>query len=133
MRELLLLRGPSTEFGTFGEFLENNVPICLSLERPWLDNQHDVSCIPEGIYTCNRISSEWFKYVVFEVLNVPNRTNIEIHKANIFTELKGCIAPGSSHGKINGIPGVLDSGLAFEKFMLLLKGENEFRLTIKNA
>ncbi len=62
------------------------------------------------------------------MMNVPNRTNIEIHPANLASELLGCIAPGDSLGKIDGIPAVLNSKQTF--FMLQLTLPETFTLTI---
>ena len=64
-----------------------------TLELPWKDNQHDISCIPPGVY-------DWVKWEsptkgdVIKVIEVPKRTSILIHVANYVRELRGCIAPG---------------------------------------
>lgn len=66
---------------------------CWTLERPWKDNEPFVSCIPDGIYECRPFSGRKFQDVV-EICDVPNRTVILIHAANLPSELSGCIAPG---------------------------------------
>lgn len=140
---LLLIRGVSTENGTFGELLWNNKPlrpICLTLERPWLDNKPEISSIPPGTYGGIRRKSPRFGIELFILKDVPGRSYIELHPANIYTQLEGCIAlglrygfPTEINGKPNKIPGLLESRLAFAKFMNLMDGHNEIILTIRNA
>ncbi len=69
--------------------------VCYTLELPWVGNQKQLSCIPEGCYSIQRRYSERFKEHL-EVLNVENRSLILFHPANnAQRELKGCIAPVS--------------------------------------
>ena len=59
---------------TLGVFIDPNtgLPICLSLENPWLENKREVSCIPKGLYIVSTYSSE--KYPgVYEVKEVDGR------------------------------------------------------------
>jgi hypothetical protein len=60
-----------------------------TLERPWLDNQVIVSCIPEAIYKFKR--DHYGKHQWFSVLDVPNRTFIEIHPGSKVSHSEGCI------------------------------------------
>lgn len=71
-----------------------------SLERPWLDNRLEVSCIPVGRYQVRRWSSARFP-ISLEVLGTAPRTYILIHPANRPEQLKGCIALGLD---LNGMP-----------------------------
>lgn len=63
---------------------------CVTLERPDLDNEQMISCIPEGTY-------EYFyredgaNGKVFELTNVVNRTVIQIHIGNYVRNSVGCI------------------------------------------
>lgn len=69
--------------------------ICYTLELPWVGNQKQLSCIPEGRYTLKKRYSERFKEHL-EVMDVVNRSLILFHPANnAQRELKGCIAPVS--------------------------------------
>ena len=63
----------------------------FSLELPWLNNRHYVSCIPEGEYFFMRDTHG--RHTYFRVLNVPGRSAIEFHPANNTSQLQGCIAP----------------------------------------
>lgn len=60
-----------------------------TLERPWLNNQTSISCIPAGHYKFTRDTHGRFQW--FRVLDVPNRTNIEFHPGTKPEHSKGCI------------------------------------------
>lgn len=79
--------------GTNGTLYYNGVLQCHTIELPWLHNQKQVSCIPEGEYLLKkRYSTKFGDHIV--VVGVPNRSLILIHPANDASkELKGCIAP----------------------------------------
>jgi len=104
MQSLLLVREPSTDEGTFGVLTGFDFSY-ESLELPWRDNQHGISCIPEGKY-----SLKWFESPkhgwCYLLENVPDRSMIEIHSANFAgdeskgwdKQLDGCIALGKHAG-----------------------------------
>ena len=69
---------------------------CWTVERPWLNNTPAISCIPDGDYYCKPFNGRKFKDVI-EITNVPGRTYILFHPANLPEELQGCIAPGTYH------------------------------------
>jgi hypothetical protein len=78
---------------TQGVLLVDNA-VFYTLERPWLDNQVNVSCIPEGrypIYVFTHRSGE-----VIGLRDVSGRTEILIHPGNFVNETNGCILPGIS-------------------------------------
>jgi hypothetical protein len=63
------------------------------IELPWKNNEHQVSCIPDGTY---KLAKQYSKHLGhhLQVLDVPERDGIAIHPANnAKLELKGCIAP----------------------------------------
>ena len=69
--------------------------ICYTIELPWLDNKHRVSCIPEGKYELTKRYSLRFGWHLL-VNNVVDRSYILIHAYNdALKESKGCIAPVS--------------------------------------
>ena len=91
---------------------------CKSLELPWLNNQHDISCIPSGTYQVKwTFSLKFFKYT-YEILNVPNRSGIRIHSGNYYNDLLGCIALGDSFADLNkdGLPDVANSRKTIDLF-----------------
>lgn len=130
--ELLLIRTYYPD-GTNGELYANNGKdiICHTIELPWKDNEHSLSCIPEGRYG---ISMRFTKKRDWHMLvkGVLARSLILIHPANdAERELKGCIAPVTT---LTGEGRGTESRPAFETLKELisnaLKNEPVF-LTIK--
>ena len=105
---------------------ENNHPICVTLELPWLNNQHNISCIIAGVFTSQRYFSPEHGYEVFRLINVPNRNFVELHIGNFPKDSLGCILLGTSYGQNS----IVDSTDAFNKFMAGLNGVNSFYLRV---
>ena len=130
MKVLTLKRVALRTDGTFGVLLdEGNDPFCVTVERPWENNKPEISCIPKGEYTLKRVNSPRFGDT-FEVTGVPGRSHILFHKANVYTDLKGCIGLGEQFEPLNGINAVLQSGVAFGEFMRRMVGRDEAKLVI---
>lgn len=87
--ELELFRNYEPD-GTNGELV---LKVCNTIELPWLQNQRNVSCIPEGRYELKRrVTQKRGQHLL--VMNVKSRDGILIHPANdAKKELRGCIAP----------------------------------------
>lgn len=104
MKSATLVRGPSTEEGTFGTLAFGGQSV-LTTELPWRDNAPQRSCIPPGSYRCAIVDSPRFGRV-YHVEAVPQRSAVLIHPANFggdveagfVTELHGCIAPSMRRG-----------------------------------
>lgn len=95
MRRLTLKRLEATEGGTRGVLMMDGIVIACTVELPWLNNQVNVSCIPCGVYPVvvhESPSRGW----VFWIKDVPGRTNVQIHVANVPSELRGCVGVGDS-------------------------------------
>lgn len=120
--------------GIFGEFKsEDGNFTCETIEHAYPMDGKITSKIPEGTYTCQRRQSPHFGYDVFEVMNVPNCSYIEIHIANTEKDVIGCIGVGEELGTLNGMDAILQSGQAFKAFMNLQSGIDSFVLTVENA
>ena len=104
---------------TYGDFQ------CFMLELPWLDNQQDVSCIPEGVHTIFKRMSPSRKIEVMEYRDIPNRSNVQIHPGNYTRQILGCQLPGDGVKWLDddGIPDVTRSGDTFDALMELLPDE----------
>lgn len=136
MSEARLTRFAYTPFGTFGRLLVNGKEV-YTVERPWLDNKPNVSCIPEGTYVMRQRDSG----VVYrstgqayqrgwEVTGVPDRSFIMIHPGNTLDDLQGCIAPGKALTSMGGKWAVSSSRPAFDELMTALAGQDEWTLII---
>lgn len=87
--------------------------LCLTLELPWRDNYQYVSCVPPGYYEVFHRSKAHpgrFKDC-YELMGVPFRRYILIHKGNRPSEASGCILLGISLGK-DGSESLEGSGIA---------------------
>lgn len=115
--------------GTFGIIDDEGEMFALTVELPWKDNQQNISCIPEGEYDLKRKTSPHFGES-FEVLNVPNRTDILIHPANTIEDLKGCIGLGEQFEPIGSLNAVILSRQAVLEFMKRMKGFDYGKLVI---
>lgn len=102
-----------------------------TLERPWLNNMRNKSCIPAGIYKCSwlpRSASGRYKRV-WIVEGVPGRSGILFHTGNLVRHSKGCILPGKTRGRLKGFDAVLSSGVALGRMRKQLSGK-DFELVI---
>ncbi len=124
MLNSVIYRSPSTPKGTFGMWFIDSMPFCLSLERP---SDGDHPSIPAGTYQCDRFKSP-HNGDVWLLKDVPGRSMIEIHSANRYTDLLGCIAPGRRLGVLESVPAVLESAPAMAD--LYKKLGDSFQLTI---
>ncbi|PXY01417.1 hypothetical protein DF185_07995 [Marinifilum breve] len=103
-----------------------------TLELPWKENKKCVSCIPEGEYKIGLWNTQKFPNT-FEIKNVPNRTNILIHKGNFNTNTLGCVLLGLDKKDLNqdGLLDITDSGEAMDHLNELIRdliseGEDAF-------
>lgn len=160
MRTVTLPRQPSTDEGTFGDWLSDSGWSCKTAELPGRDNAPGISCIPCGTYRAVWRWSQAHQRNLYHLINVPMRSEVEIHSGNMAgdvskgyaSEVKGCILPGLALGlfpagtKLEGGKIVLGrdqrgveasvSALALlEKDMLDPKTnqQQDFDLTIKEA
>ena len=130
---LLIIRDTFTENSTIGELFINGERFCDTLEKPWLNNQRNISCIPAGQYKVRlRLPRESATrdYLHLLVQDVPNRDYILFHIGNTAKDTSGCILVGQ--GSEQDV--VYNSQLAMDlvvKEILNLGGEN-INLIIKN-
>ena len=108
-------------------------PIYISpcIERGDRNNERNVSNVPTGTYPLVWENSPKFG-MVWELKDVPNRSECKIHVANMWDEINGCIAPGTYLGELNadGYYDTLASGDALKRFHLALADVQEQGTTI---
>jgi hypothetical protein len=124
-----LIRVAYSKDVTFGVLTFAGVPFCVTLERPWLDNQRSISCIPVDLYLCKRVNSPKFGDT-FEITGVPNRSEILFHKGNISEDTHGCIIVGEQFEPLSGQFAVQASGKAMSEFLTLTANVDRFHLQI---
>ena len=130
---LLIIRDTFTKEITIGNLFINGESFCDTLENPYINNERNISCIPEGKYKVRlRLARESATrdYLHLLVQDVPNRDWILVHIGNYPSQTQGCILVGNGreHNAVN------NSRLAMAlviKEILNLGGEN-INLIIKN-
>ena len=130
---LKLVRMICTDKSTIGRLYLNKEYVCDTLENPYINNERNISCIPEGTYNVRlRLARESATrdYLHLLVQDVPNRDYILFHRGNTAKDTSGCILVGN--GRKQDI--VENSRLAMDLVMqeiIYLGGEN-INLIIKN-
>ncbi len=134
--DILISRYAYTKEGTFGVLnvvdQDRTIYQCLTVERPWLNNEARVSCIPEGAYKLNfresgivnRTSRGEFTSG-YEIAGVRDRSYIMIHIANSMEDLQGCVGVGSSPSYIHNKWAVGNSRNTFRDFMIIMDSGEE--------
>ena len=137
MNELVLKRFCYSPMGAFGRLALPSGLELFTVERPWLNNRVQESCIPEGDYTLRMRQSGVVQRSTggefthgWEVTGVPGRTFIMLHPANTMDDLQGCIGPGRALGYVGGKWAVTDSRGAFRQLMAELAPMDEWNLRI---
>lgn len=106
-----------------------------SLERGWLNNVRNISCIPTGIYKLRLEWSPKFQKDLWEIYDVPNRRECKFHAANFSRQLNGCIALGQDRIDIDndGLIDITNSRNTMKKFHKALEGETQASLHVINS
>jgi hypothetical protein len=121
---------------TLGKLFIDGEEFCFVLEEPWRNNEPNVSCIPTGVYDVVREWSNKFQMELFEIKDVPGRSESKFHTGNTVDDTAGCPLLGESRdpsGTILGKPAVLESREAFARFMLHMSGTDKFQLEIREV
>jgi hypothetical protein len=133
---LLLKRVLTSDKQTIGTlYLLDNYSAVIdswfTLELPDLNNQRRISRIPEGIYKCKKHISPRFGQCLW-LQDVPNRSEILIHRGNYHTDILGCILIGTDIKDINndGYKDVVNSRNAIKYLMSYLEDVNGIMIEI---
>lgn len=104
----------------------------LCIERGDRNNQKNVSNVPPGTYPLVLEFSPRFNCDLYELKNVPNRSECKVHASNYWKQLNGCIAPGVKLKDMNkdGYYDVTDSRNALSAFHRALRGTRRTTITI---
>lgn len=110
------------EIGTFD---------CNTLELGFKNNQTNISAIPKGQYKVKWSFMPSRLSYHYQIMDVPGRSGVFFHSANLYNQLLGCVAVGKGYGDINSdkLPDILNSKItlkAFEDYM----GKKDFILNI---
>ena len=130
---LLIIRNTFSEVSTIGKLFLNGEWLCDTLENPYLNNQRNISCIPEGQYKVRLRTareSATKDYLHLLVQDVPDRSLVLFHVGNKSSDTRGCILVGIGTEQ----DFVKNSRLAMELLMkeILNLGGTNINLIIKN-
>lgn len=138
MKRLILQRIADDGETTFGVFTYNNTPICLSIENTWKYNKPFISCVPPGLYTCNKMVTSKAKGLTFRLdmleMNLLTgivRTACDMHPGNTHKNTEGCILPVTYFRTIGAVYGGALSVNAFKKLMAVFANEETIELEIR--
>ncbi|MES2287233.1 MAG: DUF5675 family protein [Bacteroidota bacterium] len=102
----------------FSNIYLNDVFICFCFE-----NAHYP--IPKGIVIAIKYLSPHLRRTVL-LLSVPNHSYVEMHPANIYSQLRGCFATCESITNLGGIR----SAIWLDKLLSLIPNSNEIEIEI---
>ncbi len=115
--------------GMFGVLLIEKRAFCNTFEDIWDNNAYGTG-IPNGNYTATKYYSPSKKIEVWQLNDVPDRNNIQIHAGNTLNDTLGCILIGQSWDKLRGNRAILNSGDTFTKFMQVTRNEKRLDINI---
>lgn len=104
----------------------------VSLERGWMDNKKNISCIPACKYDVFLEWSPKFGKFLWEIYNVPGRRECKFHSANFWKQLNGCIALGKYEANLDGDP-VMDiahSRITMDRFHKAMGNDIRAKLVV---
>lgn len=133
--------------GTFGVLQVDGLSgTWFTGELPWRDNRPDVSRIPAGSYLCKLQFSPHFQRMLYHVLGVPDRGDVEIHNGNYCgdvtlgfkSDVEGCTILGNGIGELqpDGYPhsqaALLNSDVTLADFLKATGGQDIWLTYVDN-
>lgn len=133
LKLIRLYSGPDGVLSTLRDLKGNEVAAVIEHsykdgEGPWQAK------MPAGVYSCrwglHRLLGMTQDFATFEVMGVPNHKGILFHCGNFEKDSEGCLLLGISVQTVGGQIEVIDSRVAFKKFMDNQAGIASFTLTV---
>lgn len=133
MRRIVLTRTELAKSHTRGVLeVDSEAPFAV-LERPWLNNQHDISCIPAGLYTLIQFNHEKWG-VTWYFKHVPDRSEVMLHWGNLVKHSRGCPIIGGIYAMQSAVPMLLaPAEKAFNRFRAACLKERQMELLIQEV
>tara|TARA_R110000772_G_C13118017_1_gene421494 strand:+ start:220 stop:651 length:432 start_codon:yes stop_codon:yes gene_type:complete len=132
--ELTLVRFKCGDRETIGRLTvptAEGVKLFWTIENPWVDNETNISCIPEGFYYLERYDSPTHGDGTWQFVDVPKRSYCQIHVANYARNVQGCIGLGNT--LMEELSGVGSSRDAMAEFDTLTADYDELRMVISSG
>lgn len=119
MKTIIITRKSDDGIQTLGEIVSTDGLFKrVTLERPYKNNQTNISCIPKGTYVV-KWAFMWRRLTYHYLFqNVPGRSGIFIHAGNYWFDVLGCILLGTAFVDINydGKKDVINSAKTVKEF-----------------
>ena len=125
MNKYILKREIIANTAILGTLFDGDKIIARSLENPHRNSIKD-SAIPTGIYRCTKDDIGIFRY--WKLINVVNRSNIEIHNGNFEADTEGCILFGKSWAIMKDQLSVTDSKATMSRLKKILPDNFELEI-----
>ncbi len=77
----------------------NTHPNIYTIEFPWCNSLNTYHCIPTGAYPAY-IRTDGNLGWRIELVGVPKRANVQIHRGSYESQINGCILPGLTQGTV---------------------------------
>jgi len=109
-----------------GTLTIDNRVICCTLEHPDL-------YVRQGNYPLVCEYSPKFDMKLWELKDVPDRTECKFHRGNTIADTEGCIIPGMYAGYMDGVRAVFSSGTALARIHELLDKSQSYVIKISEV
>lgn len=138
MKTIIIKRIAQNNDGVFGVMIDftavGEVPFAVTVEPEDKDNQSNISCIPSGQYTAylRKAKDSRRTYDIWELEDVPNRGNIQIHKGVSEDSSLGCIIVGESFNPYKQkTVGVMGSTQGYTELIARTEGHEKILVVIQ--
>ena len=129
MSVIRIIRSEETDEAMLGQIYVGGEEIGYTLEQPWNNNQEGESCIPPGEYVAyirDKETSRW-DYNPIQLIDVFNRSYIQVHIGNYPANTQGCILIGKGRGH----NAVWNSEDAYDELMSKLDKTKEIKVIVE--
>lgn len=140
MKTIIIRRIASNEDGVFSVMIDRTeageIPFAVTVEPEDKNNQANISCIPPGEYKAFLRKKEDSRrdYDIWELMSVPGRGNIQIHKGTTEDSSLGCVIVGESFEPYKGkTAAVMGSTKAYNELMVRTKSHEFIMIKIEQC
>lgn len=133
--DLVITRVENREDGIFSEIKNAKMEVLFhTLEHAYEIGTQWFPKIPNGTFTCvrgpHRLHGMTQDFVTFEITGVDGHVDLLFHWGNWNADSEGCILLGEGIAQSSKGQMITSSKVAFEAFMKLQEGLDQFQLTV---
>lgn len=133
--DLVITRVENREDGIFSEIKNAKMEVLFhTLEHAYETGTQWLPKIPNGTFTCvrgpHRLHGMTQDFITFEITGVDGHVDLLFHWGNWNADSEGCILLGEGIAQSSKGQMITSSKVAFEAFMKLQEGLDQFQLTV---